>query len=218
MSRKLGLLALLIGVMLVMLLAGCEEASELKKNMDVKSPSEVVGGVDSEDAEDVAEAETSGSAFSSLKDAFKSRQEIKCTFRDQRSGMSFVTYIKGEKVRTEASSEGVDVFSIYSGDMYYSWNTAQEMGMKMNIKEMEKLAADQKEQVEYQEPEEWASQYENIDIDCKKTSVPDSMFVPPSNIQFQDMTEMLLKMKEMACNMCNMIQDAAQKAECEKNC
>ena len=112
------------------------------------------------------------------------------------------TTIKGEKYRGEATIDGKKFNTIMDKTYLYSWMNGAAEGTKFNLKEMEQLGKDkiqpgaQKESVVDVEQE--------YDMDCKPTTSSDSLFVPPSNVLFQDMSEMMKQMQDQLANLPNM--------------
>lgn len=111
---------------------------------------------------------------------------------------------KGDKVRMDGiampdyseptSSQSVQGSSIFDGDWVYSWTG--EKGMMFNVKEMQALAEEMGEaQVEEEDMswEKWANDAENdgFEYDCREANVDSNSFIPPENVEFVDLTEMM---------------------------
>jgi hypothetical protein len=170
------------------------------------------GGGIVEKAVDMAAALASGGSY-------------KCTYTYE--GGRSETRIKGNRYWSKSTAGGRTGYSVNDGEWVYIWSEGEKNGVKFNIKEMEDMQEDAEEQG-YTDIGEVADVA--VDVDCRPDVISDSVFKPPTNIQFQDMGETLKQMEEMAeqlqqggimadpCSMCDMIPDAQAKEECLQDC
>ena len=213
----------LLTILLVVLLlgiAGCGGDAEPAADTGVET------GKASSDAPVAAAADDKEESISgSIKDLMARSVPMKCTWSFSAEGMdsSGTAYVNGDKYSTQISADGETFNFISDGDYIYIWNTIQPKGTKMSIEAMEEMGAD----TEAGDVEAGSMSMDTLEADydykCAPWIVSNSKFVPPSNVEFQDMTEMMQQMQEFAedfdaCAMCDMITDASAKADCLANC
>ncbi len=172
---------LLAVIILSLVILGCSKASApAQKNVQSTDSSS-----DSSGSAESSGDETEIPKFTTLKQVMKLGTSFECDF-DQ-DGITINTKIKGENFASKAaSSEGI-VNSIVKGKMMYTWVEGQRQGYKMNLEDVEKTPqAVPKAQPNYDE--------EIPDLDCRSASISDSTFNPPSNVEFQDMSELFAEL------------------------
>ncbi len=127
-----------------------------------------------------------------IEDAYLRGGSVICDFIDpgyeNREDEEITVYIKAGKMRFlyENINEEEEVFSniVFRDDYYYVWN--EDGGMKMGVDRDDFFVPFGVEDGEfYVYPEE------DFNLDCKKSSIDDSMFEIPTDIEFFDMTEMM---------------------------
>jgi hypothetical protein len=176
-----------------------------------------------------------GALSASLKELMNMGQSMKCdwTINDGDETGSGTVYIDGEKFREDlitTSEEGEEsVYVISDGDWIYQWSSSSKEGTKMQLSEIEKIN-EENESIENTtsnnaETEEMMEEFnEKFDYQCEKWEAETSLFDPPADIQFSDMTEFLKNAqknsRQIMQNMCQMCESlpAEAKAECLKNC
>lgn len=147
----------------------------------------------SDKAVNVGESESkSSNAFTSIKDALSKSVSIACTYTDP-EGRETKTYIKNGAIRTDVSGESAGSVIMKDKTMY-SWDPAKKEGVKMVLDE--KMMNPEGEKVEgynqdWQSPEEAAEALEQYKDNCKAEIVSDSLFVPPTDVKFMDLSEMM---------------------------
>ncbi len=172
-----------------------------------------------------------------LMDLLKLGKAVKCTgsISEEDGSMNMVVYASGKKSYSEMvldmGSEGtLETYSIFDGDWMYTWSD-QGMATKMKVSDMEDLAGDTPHADDYDADEAEGAQDFQQQFDYKCVSwIPDnSKFSPPSDVEFMDLTETMKDfteametgdMKDLmgsGCAACDMLPDAAQKAECKAN-
>lgn len=142
-----------------------------------------------------------GNIFTSIKDALSKSLSLECSYKDEK-GAETKTYIKGGAVRVDANltSAGPEAYSqsIFKDQKMYSWNPETKKGVVFEIpetamEEAEKLkvtAAAQKPQGDGK-GEKFLSEIEKYKNSCKSAAVSDSLFVPPTDVTFQDLSKMM---------------------------
>lgn len=179
---------------LLLLLAACASQESEPKSEEVME--EFIG----EDAGDqmlekTQSVETSGNnQMLKLAKALELGQSVKCTTTVE--GQTSTTYWKNNNMRMD--SDSVDAHGIYTKDVMYSWTGKQ--GVMMKLEDIEKMAKNAQSQQPAPRTKEEIVQ-ENVDVQCEPFNVPDSMFVPPSDVEFQDMSEIFKQLEGMNFNM-----------------
>lgn len=144
-------------------------------------------------------------AFGSIKDALTKAVSLKCEYKDDK-GIQTTTYIKAGSVRVmttksvESKTETNDV--IMKDKTLYMWNPVTKKGFKYNIQTttvkvspIPSVSGAMKESVEpSQKPDQSEgvlAMIEKFKDACKPTTVEDSVFVPPTDVSFQDVDAMM---------------------------
>ncbi|MGI5827870.1 MAG: hypothetical protein ACOX6V_02490 [Patescibacteria group bacterium] len=141
----------------------------------------------------------------SLKSIFSRGESAKCTYNED--GAEITVAIKGNKTRvygidynpeTEAIEEGG---VINDGEWVYFWDGSTKAGIKYKISALEGLANEDtgtNEQAEsWGDMEKWADEIEDdYEVNCTPQTISDSEFTPPSDIQFQDMAQLMESVKQ----------------------
>lgn len=188
-----------------------------------------------------------GIVRSSIKNLLTQNKAMKCTIEmtgdaDNGQGeITGITYVANNKMRSdmeikieaEDGSEIIQAHTISDGDWIYTWASDTKMpATKMKISELGDLSANQANLAEGLKNLE-----EEHDYHCSRWfPVDKSKFVPPSDIKFEDMTEMMKGFgdvmknmdtgemekevedaKQQLCQMCQMAPDEETKAECLKS-
>ena len=141
-----------------------------------------------------------------MEDAVMMDEPMKCTWKEE-SGTSGVTYVDGEKVNSKISNIPVgpngelgDSYTISDGEWVYMWSSLSAQGTKMK---MNKEMAEQKDLPEVNVPKDEQmpeNKFDGLDMsaqdnyDCGKWNPDASVFIPPTNITFVDMDEMMKQM------------------------
>jgi hypothetical protein len=114
---------------------------------------------------------------------------LTCEFTDG-EGRKTKTYIKSGKVRAEITGREVADSGtiIVKEDTMYFWNGAQGMMMKYDTKKMSGSDAQNLNAAQGQATLQGIEQYRQS---CRSAVVSDSLFTPPTNVKFQDLSEMM---------------------------
>lgn len=149
-----------------------------QKGSDVSNST---GGVDTKD----------GGAFSSISDALKRSMSLVCEYTDER-GVETKTYIKNGAVRI-SSSGGEDMEpseAIIKDNKMYTWSDVTKKGF---VIEMEEADTEDMVDVDLEDKSDRDAFIEGIEAykeHCKVSTVSDSYFVPPVDVEFKDLASM----------------------------
>lgn len=108
---------------------------------------------------------------------------LKCEWEDE--GMKATTYVKGETIYTETQTEGTTQYAIVKDNCTWSWSSAGEQAVKFCSEDIDyseyepEVEVDDSDVGEDEVVETEAPQY-----NCVPTAVSDSMFEPPTDIDF----------------------------------
>lgn len=140
---------------------------------------------------------TSSSMFSSIQEALSKSLSLQCDYTDE-SGKKIISYIKNGAVRTDMQGASAkDSGSVIMKDkkMYY-WNGKTGTVLAFDITSMmEKVTPSVKPQVSQaqQNPGDVVESLEKFKKSCKTAVVADSLFTPPADVKFTDISAMMKK-------------------------
>jgi len=135
--------------------------------------------------EETAPAEEEKGFTGKLKDALTLGQSMKCTWKQDEDNFA-TSYIKDSKIRTEVTQAGTKMHSIMADDCNYSWEEGKTQGLKICFEPEE-----EEEEAEEVAPEEATVETPDYEYNCSPAVVSDSMFNPPTSINFMDMSQMM---------------------------
>ena len=140
-----------------------------------------------------APATGDGIDISDISEAFTANAPVKCTINIE--GNDADLWLKGETYRIEASSNNQKAVSIFDGHVMYTWEETSRQGFMIDLDRMKELA----EELGEEPPETGGYTREDLealgsDVKCSRTTLPAGIFEKPSDIYFQDFTEMLEQM------------------------
>mgnify|MGYP001562413527 CR=1 FL=1 len=165
----------------MLLLAACSSAPEATPSSSMPVPGADVDETVVEKADD--------SLFSDIGALFKSGTAAKCVMKAE--GSTVTMYINGQNQRMDMMGPNGEASTINDGTWMYVWSGAS--GVKMSLETIKQLSGDAGQN--YQTPEDVAST--SVDIKCSPAVVAGSMFLPPANVQFQDMSAMMQQIQDM---------------------
>lgn len=128
-----------------------------------------------------------------LKDALTLGQSMKCTWNQDADNFG-TAYIKDEKVRTDVTTDGKSAHSIMADNCTWVWEEGTTEGFKMCYEPTEMEEMEEVPEVvvgEEEIPEEYSYQAPDIDYTCQPAVVSDSMFNPPTGVNFISPQEMM---------------------------
>ena len=149
--------------------------------------------------EDVASEESATEArdgTTSLRDLMLRGESVECTFtiaEDDGTIGTGVGYFSEEQARVDSELVDADGFSyevsyIFSDDRVYTWGTmldGQQFAVSMLVDDEHEL------DVLAEEDDDMLGIDDEIEYSCQPWRVDTSVFVPPADIEFMDMTSML---------------------------
>ncbi len=112
-------------------------------------------------------------------------------------GQTSTIYMKGSQMRMDTMP--ADAHGIYTSDALYTWRGSE--GMTIKIDDLKKLAAEQGEKVSLPSQEQIIEKAKKENAKCESADVPESMFVPPENVKFEDLGEMMKQIEASAKGM-----------------
>lgn len=165
----------------------------------------------------------------SIEDLLKLGRSIKCDLAKASTDIiSGTAYISGKRARSDFQMSGgadktIAGHFIMDGTNMYSWTEGNKTpAMKISLADMEKLGAGAGAK------NEGASNYsDKMDYHCTNWTVDNSLFVPPTNVKFQDFAQMMnsvtknlpVKMPntQSFCATCDKMPNAATIAQCKQS-
>ena len=150
---------------------------------------------------------TGASPFTSIQDALSRSLSLECTFTDE-SGRQTKSYVKAGAVRTDFTGKtSADTGSAIIKDkkMYY-WNAAKKEGFMMEVpavtpgKSESGSTPSNSSLGKGNSASEVYAMLEKFKNSCKASTVADSLFTPPTDIKFQDYSEMMKGLQQMMNN------------------
>ena len=150
---------------------------------------------------------TGTSPFTSIQDALSRSLSLECTFTDE-SGRQTKSYVKAGAVRTDFTGKtSADTGSAIIKDkkMYY-WNAAKKEGFMMEVpavtpgKSESGSTPSNSSLGKGNSASEVYAMLEKFKNSCKASTVADSLFTPPTDIKFQDYSEMMKGLQQMMNN------------------
>lgn len=136
---------------------------------------------------------TSGNVISSIKDALASSQSLQCEYTDE-FGRKMTTYMKNGAIRSDiAGKTDEETGSMIMKDKkFYYWSGKQGTMMEFDLSEIsQKITPAMEDNANQQSPEEVVSALEKYKQYCKPGTVADSLFTPPAEVKFTDLSEMM---------------------------
>lgn len=148
-------------------------------------------------------SDSQANAFSNIAAALQTGQSLKCTISNSNTRESFEYFLQGKKFRVDGvtmmDDKATSYHAISDSEYLYSWTDEATSGMKFKIPSESEL----KEQAEkYQEytkntpdftQESVVNDYreKGYNIACNPSMIDAQMFLPPTSIKFQDLSQMM---------------------------
>lgn len=134
---------------------------------------------------------SNGSFVGNMADALKLGKSMKCTWSsDEGEGVS---YIKGEKMYTETTTDGMTAFMVGDGECTYIWEEGKSDGAKFclsgddfAIGDFEVDDSEFEDKLGNQQGLEDAGVDMDMDMNCRPANVKNSQFAVPSDVEFVD--------------------------------
>jgi hypothetical protein len=168
-------------ILLIFLVACAKPVEQAETPEQIETPEEVKQPVAKQDM--------------MIAEAVKLGQPIKCV--SEQAGQTATIYMKGSKMRMDTSPS--EAHGIYTEDTMYTWQGKQ--GTMMKLSDIKQMSAELGQQYQTKTQEEVVANAEQSNARCEPADVPESMFVPPSDVEFQDLGEMMKQLESMTKNM-----------------
>jgi len=138
-------------------------------------------------------------ALSSLAGAISSGQAYKCTYNFE--GYVSEMWVQGDKYHSKSTVNGQISHAVSDGVWMYSWQEGANTGIKFNIAEMKSLSSENQQTsgASYTDLSDIADAASNVQ--CTPTVITPGTFSAPSNVQFQDMGEVLRQLQQLSGQM-----------------
>ncbi len=127
--------------------------------------------------------------------AEKLGKPIKCV--SEVGGQTSTIYMKGSQMRMDTMP--ADAHGIYTSDALYTWRGSE--GMKIKVEDLKKLAAEQNENVSLPTQEQVIEKAKKENSKCESADFAESLFVPPENVKFEDLGELMKQIDASAKKM-----------------
>ncbi len=155
---------------------------------------------------------------SSIKSLLGRGENVSCRVKYTENEMGGTVYVAGDRVRGDftvvENGQSMENHMIQDGEYIYVWSTSDQ-GLKMKVSE-EAVQASPGTDVD--KPVDLDEQ---VEMDCDKWSVDESMFSPPANVKFTDVADAMKSLQEPANqapqdaqDVCSQITDPQAKAAC----
>ena len=201
--KKLTLLTVIL--LLTIILSGCGKNDEAdidgQSNLEAGS-SEFSNQQGGEAGEKVAD--NGGGLVDNLKNAISSGKKMKCTYKmaNEDGETEVITYLQGDKYKTEINMGQMKTMSIFDGEAMYSWVSGQKVGTKMTMDCINSL--DTKGEIAAEDVPEVSGEDEDSFMetltDAQNLSCEDAQDVDfdiPGDVNFSDQCEMLKSQQQM---------------------
>lgn len=179
--KKLNKKFLLIGIVVIVAVAGVIYFSISKG----KSPT---GKQNQNQSNNQAAGIENPSGEYSINELFTMNKPLKCTWKESATGDKDVTnviYISGKKFYQDVTMSDIGhSFTISDGDYLYIWNDFNDMASKIKNTEIKISPASVSKKAQ-----ESVEQEQKRDFVCEKWIVDESVFIPPTDKIFKDVSE-----------------------------
>ncbi len=130
-----------------------------------------------------------GNVFTSIKDALSKSVSLKCEFEEE--GRKTTAYIKNGAIRSDVAGAKVEenASMIFKGDKFYVWTESPKQGFVMTVNPEDMDSTD--ENVETGDIKGMMEAMEKYKDSCVPSLPSDSLFTPPTDVSFQDMSRMM---------------------------
>ncbi len=128
-------------------------------------------------------------SFTSIKDALSKSISLECDYTDE-TGRKVKSWIKNGAVRADVASSNADESgsTIVKDKKMYFWNAKSAISLTLTDEAQKEVNSQANE---ITKDKEVVNEIEKYKSSCKPAVVSDSLFTPPSNVNFQDMSKLL---------------------------
>lgn len=140
--------------------------------------------------------EDHGGVFGSIQDAIAKNLSLQCSFTSD-DGAATTAYIKAGAVRVDTKTGTPDAASMIMKDKkIYFWQVSQKTGTMMTVPSITVTPAPTNSVAHPtgtsgDEGQNVLTMLEKFKNSCKTATIADSLFVPPADVKFSDMSEMM---------------------------
>lgn len=121
--------------------------------------------------------------FESIKDAMTKSLSLQCDYTT--NNVKSTVYIKGKMLRSETDTQQGKSYAILKENKLWSWGSKDKNGLIIDLSD-----AQSKTQTGQKSDEDIINEVEQHKQNCKPAVVSDSLFNPPADINFQDLSQM----------------------------
>jgi|GEM_PF-3174604 len=130
----------------------------------------------------------------SIKDALTKNLSFKCQYQPEGISEVVTMYFKGGKIRSEYSSNSeIKNIAIVDNKKVWNWQPKEKKGVVFS---MDLFKGKESSDNQSFNQEEMIKEAEKYRQNCQVQNLPNSLFEPPADIQFQDMDKMMKGMME----------------------
>lgn len=135
------------------------------------------------------------SEYQEMASAMASGKPVRCVMTNAERNETITYLVKDKKVRLNtvvANDEQQSGNMLMDGEYIFTWSDVKKEGTKFKVPE-ETTEQPQEQEVPDLSQEEDRKEYEDLGytIDCEGANVADSEFIPPSDVTFTDMSQMM---------------------------
>jgi hypothetical protein len=149
---------------------------------------------------------------------------LECTFLidDENANQTGIVYLANQRMRGEFSmrqgnGEEMNATVIHDGDYAYSWGDTPFGAIATKVKINQIDNSDSDDQVDTFDLDE------ELDLNCKSWNIDASMFVPPTNIEFEDLSASIQEINEvqkdltdLKCSACDQVPAGPNRDQCRQ--
>jgi hypothetical protein len=130
----------------------------------------------------------------SIKDAIIKNVSFKCQYQPEGGNQIITMYFKGGKIRSEYSSGSkTENIAIVDNNRVWNWQPKEKKGVVFSIDLFKGKTTPDNQSYDKETIIKQAEKYRQ---NCRVENLSDSLFVPPADIKFQDMDEMMKGMMQ----------------------
>ena len=164
----------------------------------------------------------------SINELFTMNKPMKCTWKEslnQGAEVTNILYLKGKKFYQDVTMGDLGhAYTLSDGEYFYMWNDFNTVATKFKNTEIKATT-----EAGAEKTNDSAGLEQKRDFLCENWSADDSLFIPPQDKNFKDMTEEMTQAtqqmketgvenaKKQMCDLCQKAPDQKTKDDCLKN-
>ncbi|HNP89002.1 MAG: hypothetical protein BWY24_00173 [Microgenomates group bacterium ADurb.Bin219] len=122
--------------------------------------------------------------FESIRDAMNKSLSLKCDYSVGEN--KSVVFIKGKMLRSETESQGNKNYAVLKDNKLWTWSDKEKSGLIIDLTDSQNTGAGNQNT-----GDQIIEDVEKYRERCQQTVVADSLFNPPADITFQDLSQMM---------------------------